>query len=70
MDRDKLFAISQLISATTAIRIAYNQLGKIPNKDVLFIKLELGEKIRELRDLEKRATQIAFSINEEEQNGT
>lgn len=66
MDRDKLFAISQLISATTAIRIAYDQLVKIPNKEVLFIKLELGKKIRELRDLEERATQIAFSINEEE----
>lgn len=64
MTHENIFAIGQLFAAATAIDIAYQQLEKIPNNNVLVVKLEIGKKIRELRELQSAAIKVAIEINE------
>lgn len=68
MDKENIYCIAQLFAAATAIDIAYQQLEKIPTHNVLVIKLEIGKKIRELRELQERVILEATNIDNEGYN--
>lgn len=61
--RSDIFAVSQLLSAATAIEIAYTQLERLPNRSVLALKLELGKEISTLRRLHETAINLAVELN-------
>ena len=63
MDRDTVFAVSQLLAASVAVEIAYRQIEKIPTSGVLSVKLELAKKTRELRDIQSTLIQEAYILD-------
>lgn len=63
LSRSDIFAISQLLSAATAIDVAYTTLQLIPNRAAFDLKIDLAKELRRLRELHEQAVNIAISIN-------
>lgn len=63
LSRSDIFAISQLLSAATAIDVAYTTLQLIPNRAAFDLKIDLAKELRRLRELHEQAVNAAVAIN-------
>ena len=63
LSRSDIFAISQLLSAATAIDVACTTLQRIPNHAAFDLKIDLANELRRLRELHEQAVNAAVAIN-------